>query len=545
MKNVKKFLKLFSLLLVFNSVSGQKATLITKVMEEWFNLRLQDANTRQPLANYSDDDLFFSTDSATVIGCLKGYKRSEGFKTGMIYIENEFSRMDHPVVVKILEDGRFEARIPMWYPKVVDIVFNDKEFQCYIEPGQALAIAIDWLAFRNNENDKAIQFYGALAHINRERRNLPLSKADNDGLAKQAKKIKPHEFKAKTLREWDIQKQVLDSILTIKKYGDKLSSLARAELNISMLMRLYDYANERKDQIRADPSNTVLQTQLPADFYDFINHGNVEDNAIFISEQFSRLINQMEFGPLFKAANLPDHELHMIGMEKIVRLDNMRDSIAQNELYLTNGKVYDLIKLHRLIAALDPDLRSATNDSLISYFETIKRSLYNSFYKQQADIIMEDALRKKEGKGISLPGSYAGALFKKLIAPYAGKMIFLDFWATTCGTCVWDIQQMRAIRDKYKDSKDFVFLFITSEDESPKKAYEAFVRKQKLVNTVYVSSDEYRYLRELFGFYGIPRYAIINKEEEVLNRKSEPHEFMIEINRFNTEVQHPSPTKIY
>ncbi|MGN7786447.1 TlpA family protein disulfide reductase [Niabella sp. 22666] len=545
MKNVKKFLKLFSLLLVFNSVSGQKATLITKVMEEWFNLRLQGANTRQPLANYSDDNLFFSTDSATVIGCLKGYKRSEGFKTGMIYIEDEFSRMDHPVVVKILEDGRFEARIPMWYPKVVDIVFNDQEFQCYIEPGQALAIAIDWLAFRNNENDKAIQFYGALAHINRERRNLPFSKADNDGLAKQAKKIKPHEFKAKTLQEWDIQKRVLDSILTIKKYGDKLSSLARAELNISMLMRLYDYANERKDQRRADPSNTVLQNQLPADFYDFINHGNIEDNAIFISEQFSHLINQMEFGPLFKAANLPDHELHMIGMEKIVRLDNMRDSIAQNELYLTNGKVYDLIKLHRLIAALDPDLRSASNDSLINYVETIKRSLYNSFYKQQADIIMEDALRKKEGKGISLPGSYAGALFKKLIAPYAGKMIFLDFWATTCGTCVWDIQQMRAIRDKYKDSKDFVFLFITSEDESPKKAYEAFVRKQKLVNTVYVSSEEYRYLRELFGFYGIPRYAIINKEGEVLNRKSEPHEFMIEINRFNTEVQHPSPTKIY
>lgn len=540
MKNVKKFLKLFSLLLVLNSVSGQKTTSLTKEVKEWFNLRLQGANTRQPLANYSDDALFFSTDSATVIGYLKGYKRSDGFKTGMIYIENEFSRVSHPVVVKILEDGRFEARIPMWYPKIVEMVFSDQELQFYIEPGQALAIVIDWPVFRKNGQDLAVRFYGPLADINRERKNIPLPKTDEDALAKQVRKVKPQEFKAETLREWVAQKRILDSSLTTKKYDEKLKGLARAELNIRMLMRSYNYANERKDQRRADPSNTVLQTPLPADFYDFINHGNIEDNAIFISEQFSRLINQMEFGPLFKAANLPDHELHMRGMEKAVRLDQMRDSIAQNELYLPNGKLYDLIRLHRLIATFYPDLRSVSNDSLINYFETIKRSLYNSFYKQQADIIMADVLRKKQGKGIPLPESYAGAFFKKMIAPYNGKMIFVDFWATTCGTCIWDIQQMRAARDKYKDSKDFVFLFVTSEDESPKRAYEAFVRKQKLVNSVYLSSDDYRYLRELFGFYGIPSYAIINKEGEVLNSKSEPHEFMIEIGRFNPVPQHSS-----
>ena len=57
--------------------------------------------------------------------------------------------------------------------------------------------------------------------------------------------------------------------------------------------------------------------------------------------------------------------------------------------------------------------------------------------------------------------------------------------------------------------------------------------KQELVNSVYVSSDDYRYLRELFGIYGIPRYAIINQEGEVLNSRSEPHEFMLEINKLN------------
>ncbi|WP_114791377.1 TlpA disulfide reductase family protein [Niabella yanshanensis] len=540
MKNVNEFLKLLGLLLVFNSVSGQKTKPLPDGVEQWFSLRLQNTGDRKPIDNYDDDAAFFSTDSATVIGYLKGYKPSEGFRTGMIYIENEFSRADHPIVVKILEDGRFEARIPMWHPKVVEMVFNDREFQYYIEPGQTLGIIIDWPLFRKNDNDDAIQFYGLLADINIGLGNIPLPKIDDDWLAKQVRQVKPQKFKGETLLDWDTQKRILDSILAIRRYHEKLKALVHAELTIDMLMRLYKYTELRKREFREYPHDLVLQVPLPANFYDFNKEVDFTNNSIFISPNFSSFINLTEYGPLIKAVSLTDTEFLVTGLKKVVRLDEMRDSIARNELYLTNGKVYDLIRLHRLIAAFDPDLRSVGNDSLITYFETVKRGLYNSFYTQQADIIIEDALRKKEGRGIPLPGSYAGALFKKLIAPYAGKMIFVDFWATTCGSSVWDIQQMRATRDKYKDSKDFVFLFITSEDESSKRVYQSFVRKQQLANTVYLSSDDYRYLRELFGIYGIPRYAIINKKGEVLNSKSEPHEFMLEINTFNTVVQHSS-----
>ncbi|MCH5686403.1 hypothetical protein LWM68_20365 [Niabella sp. W65] len=124
----------------------------------------------------------------------------------MIHIENEFSRANHPVVVKIGDDGRFEARMPMWYPKVVSLDFNNQWLEFYIEPGQTLGLVIDWHIYRKNEKNEALQFYGPLAGINRSRNSIPLSKTDDDGLAKQVKKVGPQQFKKATLRHWDLQK---------------------------------------------------------------------------------------------------------------------------------------------------------------------------------------------------------------------------------------------------------------------------------------------------------------------------------------------------
>ncbi len=531
MKSIKKLLYFFILILVFNDVSGQKPTTIPPEVNQWMRAELQKGENKKPLSSYHNDDLFFSTDSATVVGYLKGYKRSEGFKTGMIYMENEFSRIDHPVVVKIFEDGRFKARIPMWYPKIVGMDFNNQWLSFYIEPGQALGLVIDWMVFRKNEKPETIQFHGPLAAINRNRHSIPVFKTDPEWLTRQARKVDPVEFKKETLKVWDDQSRVLDSILLNHRADEKQKALAHAELNVNMLMRLHGYAAERANERTSGSSNMVLQTELPPDFYDFINRISPEDNGIFVPDNFNFFITQMEYGPLVKAANLPDSELWMNGIAKVVRLGKARDSIAHHELYLRYGKLYDLIRLHRLYRSFDVDLRTVDKDSLVTYCSTMVNGLYSPFYRRQGEIIVNEGIRRNEGRGVPLPVSYAGALFKELIAPYAGKMIFVDFWSTTCGSCISDIQSMNATREKFKNSKDFVFLFITSKDESPKRAYQSFVQKQHLENTIYLSGDDYRYLRELFGIYGIPAYAIVSKTGEILNRKSEPHEFMTEIKK--------------
>ena len=63
----------------------------------------------------------------------------------------------------------------------------------------------------------------------------------------------------------------------------------------------------------------------------------------------------------------------------------------------------------------------------------------------------------------------------------------------------------------------FDFIFITSEDDSPLQRYNEFVAEQELKNTYRINADQYRYLRQLFRFNGIPRHVLVDKEGRILD----------------------------
>ena len=77
----------------------------------------------------------------------------------------------------------------------------------------------------------------------------------------------------------------------------------------------------------------------------------------------------------------------------------------------------------------------------------------------------------------------------------------------------------------YTDGRFVVFLFITSDDESPLSAYESFVKNQELQHSYRITFNDYKYLRELFKFNGIPRYVVIGKDGKVLDDNFNIHNF--------------------
>lgn len=207
--------------------------------------------------------------------------------------------------------------------------------------------------------------------------------------------------------------------------------------------------------------------------------------------------------PLVSAASLRIQMANHLRDSNMTKLSGIKPNLVE-EIILTRSLEFDL----KHIENKDRARQCLTNlDNSITRLFLIEEGerLFNKLYPS----VQKAAYELPSGKGTDI--------LRRIIDPFKGKMVVIDFWATTCGPCVGSIRNMKAFREEMKENKELAFVFITSEGGSPKDAYDKFVKAQDLVNTYRVTEDENRYLCQLFQFSAIPHYVLIDKDSKVAN----------------------------
>ena len=140
-------------------------------------------------------------------------------------------------------------------------------------------------------------------------------------------------------------------------------------------------------------------------------------------------------------------------------------------------------------------------------------------------------------KSFDIPDDRRGRVIKDLIAPYAGKMLLIDFWGLSCGPCRYAIKNSVVAREKNRRNPDFKMIFISDDTESESQ-YRDFVTKYLEGEICYrIPESDFRMLRDLFAFSGIPRYVLIGRDGKVLDSDFNFHNMKRDMKGYGIELE--------
>ena len=439
---------------------------------------------------------------------------------------------------------------------------------------------------------KEVEFRGPLAKMNRKINNFSPEEWEYKKVSNKISKITPEAYIAFE-KEWKRKSfEKLEAYKKQENLSENAYNVLSNDIFLNYGTHLFSYLSTRSYLARTDSTNEILKLPLPENFYEFLNELPLNDPSIVICSEFRSFINRFEYmDPIslryninrtintqsgisiyqfFKDHNvsLNDDEWKMLELaskqnktdeekelvkknkEKINLIYNNNKALHQkrqdflsaqrtkNEWLVKDSIIDAMVKTNAQFAKdvikvrhLHSYIKSSDSAVVQARWENTKSLIQNPEVARQGDQLIAKMYGSEKDVAYELPAGKGTDIFKGIIDPFKGKVLFVDFWGKTCGPCNEGITNMKATREKYKDNPNFEFIFITDERSSPKATYDTFVAEQGLKNTYRISKDDFYYLKELFKFNGIPRYVLIDANGKVLDDDFSMYNFKTELEK--------------
>ena len=356
--------------------------------------------------------------------------------------------------LKLNADGTFSKEISVAKP--VDAVLQGAKLYAslYLTPGKDLAVSVNVADFNMD-----LAFTGTLADEN----TYILKKSESE---QKSQEVLGNAYKSPSTPA-DF-KRIRDSIrLADLDYLDKYTG-ANGKLNQAFVDRQKTvlqfgyYADLNNYPMMAGYYNTDKPV-IPDDWYSFLNGVNLDDPSLldisdakyFISSYVSNQALKLSGVPREKSYNNPE-----------VRKATFK-YLAEN---FKNPEFYNMIAFESLKGTIDSE-GPAGLEVLISEYMT-----------KSTDEANKKALQEMvDGWAAMAPGKPAPVfnlpdINGKMVSltDFAGKYVFIDYWATWCGPCKAEIPSYKKLIGDYR-AKNIVFISISVDKD--KAAWEKMVKE--------------------------------------------------------------------
>lgn len=500
---------------------------------------------------------FYEKDAKSVVkGKITDYSPKYGFTTFSIRTKDDFTGKEKVNVGNINTDGSFEIEVPITYPQFDYFEMGNIHKNLFLMPGDTLSI-VTCMSSAIDPNKGYIPEYfgfdgklddGVVVNILTD--SLLYKKYPIKSLYPEYAVADSDSMKNETYKSNARLGMLLDSViadlpellknLPISSYSkDILSSVAIGEICEMMEDLDMNFKSAKGSSFRPDEDGSYsyhkgdsldyckfLAPRLKHWDFTFNNplllfNGLIlpnrwEYNGIFRDSGLAALgMKELDSGGLYTSADdinepytITDTFLDSIGVgncfiNQFVRANNFMHSLQTVEIpsYQTLDRYKPLVS--QLIKHIDSQ---KLNDIIMDE--------YSNFIKDV--MIAENAINSDNDTSILIEGTTEGDVLNKIISPYKGNVLFLDFWGIGCGPCRSGMIKQKPLLEQLAD-QPFRALYIANAEEGL-EACKKWLRNEEIKGEhIFVTGDDWMRLCGLFNISGIPHGVLIGKDGSIIN----------------------------
>jgi len=468
--------------LYFEPVKGREQALDLIEPQGWMIYGIHDAD--KPLrirpakeqGAIKDENVFFKKGTGTLSGRFEGSNLPEVIQ----YFGNNAFQENHLQACKVTPDGNFSLEIPLEHP-ILSYLWSDKSSR-----------PLYFFLTPDGETDIQIDSSG-LVHY-------------------------PADSRCGKLASWlsnaapSFNSPQDSTILLLADYVGERQGFSNEETHLlKQNIRIIAAARELLSVSETDPSLYISMAKLdPEDW-----------TAFSISNEISSLSNYYQFlGPMRGISN---DTRKMMAVDSAV-FKKPGPSIFLQAAIMNGRGLSQEVKLNKQLLEM---YKAKGNDQLLPFdynkvWDERLSALSSPYLKARYQATLDELLAESDNR-YDLPTGEATDIFRRMVDPFLGKWVYVDFWDIGCAPCKQGIESSVALRKKIAGMDNLELVFITGDRSTPPQVYKEYVAKYMAEETSYLIPEaESILLRQLFNFNAIPHNELVDPDGRIVCGKNLP-----------------------